>query len=193
MPRDQIVNFDSKVFIYVAWAGIGLLAIATVYSVVIGDWLGLLFLAGFLAASIGFVAYENRLPALFDVLFVSSALVNAVGWAWKYYDAIRGYDEVVHFYTTFTFTLSLGYLAFFAVRIHFQHHLWHFVLVIASFGISAGVFWEFFEWMVLPKPDNVLEDLAMDSLGAVLAGCLAAWVLGAESGQETAEPESKPA
>jgi hypothetical protein len=174
------VHFNSSIFAKVAWIGIALLAAAAVYSIVMGDWIGVLFLGGFLIASVVFVAFEDRLPTLFDLLFVSAALLNAVGWAWDYYRIIWGYDEIVHFYTTFAVTLSLGYLAFYAVREHFRDHRAHFILVISSFGISIGALWEIFEWLILVELTNPVEDLVMDTFGAVLAGYVAAWALGAE-------------
>jgi hypothetical protein len=175
------VDINHQAFARVAWAGNGLLALALIHALITGDWLAALFLGGFLAMAAVFVAFESRLPSLFDVLFVSAALVNAVGWAWDYYTSIAGYDEAVHFYTTFAVTLSVGYFTFFAMREHFRHHRAHFVLVISSFGISIGALWEIFELFVLPQPDNVAEDLLMDTFGAVLAGFLAAWALGAEN------------
>lgn len=175
------MNFNHPIFFKAAWVGNGVLALCVGYSALTGDWLGVLFLAGFLVASVCFVAFEGRLPMLFDMLFVGAALLNAIGWAWDYYTTIWGYDEAVHFYTTFAVTLSLGYLAFFAVREHFREHRWHFILVISSFGISLGALWEIFEWLILVKLTNPVEDLIMDTLGAVLAGFVAAWALGAEA------------
>jgi hypothetical protein len=181
------LNFNDPNFARAAWVGIALQALATAYSLVAGDWIAVLFMAGFLAASGVFVAFEDRLPTLFDLLFVGASLVNAVGWAFHYYDTVWGYDELVHFYTTFAVTLSVGYLVFFAVREHFRDHRFHFVVVISSFGISIGALWEIFEWIVLPVLTNPVEDLIMDTLGALLAGLLAAKALGAE----TAEREEK--
>lgn len=175
--RGGRVKLNHPSFARAAWLGNGLLALALGYSVFTADWFGALFLGGFLAASVIFVAFEDRLPTLFDALFVSSALVNAIGWAWDYYTTVWGYDEIVHFYTTFAVTLSAGYLTFFAVREHFRHHRLHFVLVISSFGISIGALWEIFEWIILPELTNPVEDMIMDSLGAILAGLVAAWAL----------------
>lgn len=180
------MNLDRPIFAKAAWVGIAALGLASVYSLVARDWIGGLFMVGFLAASIAFVAFEDRLPTLFDLLFVSSALVNAIGWAWDYYTTVWGYDELVHFYTTFAVTLSLGYLTFYAVRSHFRTHRTHFVLVIASFGVSIGALWEIFEWLILVKLTNPVEDLVMDTLGAILAGFIAAWALGAEPDEQEA-------
>ncbi len=118
---------------------------------------------------------------MFDLLFVVAALLNAVGWTWQAYTGIPGYDEFAHFFTSFTVTLSLGFLVYRSVREPFRQHRLHFVLVIASFGISLGAFWEIFEWAILRELINPVVDIIMDSLGAVLAGFAAAWFLGVES------------
>lgn len=172
---------SDAVYRIAAWSGIALLAGATVISAALGDWLGVAFLAAFLCASILFVVFETDLPPLFDFLFVSAAVVNAAGWVWNLYDTVWGYDEIAHFYTSFAVTLSVGYLAYAAVRSHFRNHLGHFVLIISSFGISLGAFWEIFELMVLQELTNPVVDLVMDTLGAILAGVLAAWALGSDT------------
>lgn len=97
---------------------------------------GALLIAVFLIASAAFVAIDTRLPSLFNFLFVAAAIVNAADWVWSFYVTIAGYDEAVHFYTTFAVTLSAGYLTYYSVREHFRHHRAHFVLVISSFGLS---------------------------------------------------------
>jgi hypothetical protein len=58
------------------------------------------------------------------------------------------------------------------------------VLVIASFGITLGTFWEIFEWAVLKQLPNPVVDIIMDSLGAVTAGVAAAWILGLQFHEE---------
>ena len=141
---------------------------------------GAAILALFLAASITFIAVEDQLPSLFSLLFVMAALLNAAGWVWGFYGSITGYDEFTHFFTTFAGTLALGFLMFKNVRAQFLDYRLHFVLVIASFGITLGVFWKIFEWLFLKQLANPVIDMIMDSIGAITAGVTAAWALGAE-------------
>ncbi len=176
-----MLNLDNKIYVVAAWIGIAVLAAALVLLVLRGSWLNALLLGAFLAAATAFVAFDQRLPSLFDLLFVVAALLNAVGWTWQAYTGIPGYDEFAHFFTSFTVTLSLGFLVYRSVREPFRQHRLHFVLVIASFGISLGAFWEIFEWAILRELINPVVDIIMDSLGAVLAGFAAAWFLGVES------------
>lgn len=44
-----------------------------------------------------------------------------------------------------------------------------FFLVITSFGISLGVFWEIFEWVTMIPEVNPVVDIMMNSLGAATA------------------------
>jgi hypothetical protein len=173
------MHLNSRGFTVAGWVGIGLLAVALVYVAIMGNWFGALLLAAFLAVSVAFVV-AKPLPSLFDLLFVAAAMLNAAGWVWNLYDRIMGYDEIAHLVTSFAVTLSLGFLVYREVREPFREHRLHFMLVIASFGITLGAFWEIFEWTLLRSLPNPIVDIMVDSLGAVGAGVFAAWALGLE-------------
>jgi hypothetical protein len=106
--------------------------------------------------------------------------VNAAGWVWNLYTRIWGYDELVHFYTTFAAALSFGYLAFYTMRKHFREHPWHFALAITSFGVTLGAWWEVVEWAVLKKLTDPVGDILLDSFGAMIAAFVALWALNQE-------------
>jgi VanZ family protein len=180
-----MIPTNHKTYVIAAWCGTALLAATLVPLLLGGQWLDATLLAGFLGMSAALLILPNGLPSLFDLLLVIAALINAAGWVWEIYDAIPGYDEFAHFYTTFAVTLALGLLVYKRVSEPFREHRTHFVLVIASFGISIGAFWEIFEWVVLKKLTNPVVDLMMDSLGAVAAGLVAAWFLGLRSREDS--------
>ena len=171
------VSLDRKSYRTAAWIGIALLVPAIITAIVMEKWWGTLMLAAFLIASIAFVAFEDRLPALFDLLFVTAALVNALGWALDLYTRVPGYDEVAHAFTMFAITLSFGFLAYHSVRAHFQTRGALYVLAIASFGLAVGALWEMVEWTFIPRLRDPVADLYMDAIGALAAGLLAAWAL----------------
>lgn len=175
------VDLDRKSYRTAAWIGIALLVPAIVTAIVMEKWWGILMLAAFLIASIAFVAFEDRLPALFDLLFVAAALVNALGWAFDLYTRVPGYDDVAHAFTIFAVTLSLGFLAYHSVRAHFRGRGTLYVLAIASFGLSVGALWEMIEWAFIGTLRDPVADLYMDAIGALAAGLLAAWALRQES------------
>ncbi len=93
-----------------AWGGQFLLALAIVVAVYQGKWQGVLTLTCFLLGALVFVALENRLPTLFDFLFVLAALLNAGGWVWDLFYLPGPYDEITHAFTTFSVTLALSFL-----------------------------------------------------------------------------------
>ncbi|MEO7910603.1 MAG: hypothetical protein ABIV47_13215, partial [Roseiflexaceae bacterium] len=95
-----------------AWIGQALLAIAIAVVLIKGQWLPAAALAGFLVISYLFVAFERKLPTLFDLIFVIAALINAGGWAWDLYNQPGPYDEIAHFYTIFAITLALGFMLY---------------------------------------------------------------------------------
>ena len=169
----------------IAWGGVALLAIGLVVVVVQGNWLGVGFLAGFLIAAVAFLKLEDRLPTLFDLVFVSAALVNAAGCAWDLYNKPGIYDEVAHFYTIFAITLACGFALYRELMGSFAGHRVLFVITIASLGIALGAVWEIAEWsadFVLPQQIvsglfDTVTDLILDSAGAVLAALLNLWGL----------------
>jgi hypothetical protein len=176
-------NLDHKGYRTAAWVGIALLALAIIAAIVMGKWWGVLMLAAFLIASIAFVAFEDRLPALFDLLFVAAALVNALGWVFNLYTRVPGYDEIAHGFTMFAITLSFGFLAYHPVRTLFQTRAALYVLALASFGLAVGALWEMIEWAFIGTLRDPVADLYMDAIGALAAGLLALWVLRYEPDQ----------
>jgi hypothetical protein len=119
--------------------------------------------------------------------------MNAAGWVWNEYKTIYGYDELAHLFTTFAVTLSLGFLVYWQVQHYFCDHHAHFVLVIASFGISLGALWEVFEWTLLGQLRDPVGDIVMDSIGALLAGLVAPWLLGTETSAAGSPSDNAPA
>lgn len=168
----DMFGLDGRAYRVAAWIGLALVAAALFGTALAGEWKGALVLTAFLAAAGGFLVFEDRLPALFDLLLVVAALLNAVGWVWGAFEWPGPYDEVTHAFTTFGVTLTLGFLTFYSVRVSFRSHGVLFVLVIASFGLAIGAFWEIVEWTtgVIGPLDDTLLDLTMDATGALLAG-----------------------
>jgi hypothetical protein len=188
-------NTNWRGYRYAAWAGQALLALAIVAVLVQGEWLPAAALAGFLVISYLFVAFERKLPTLFDLIFVIAALINAGGWAWDLYNKPGPYDEIAHFYTIFAITLATGYMLYDELMESFYKHRVLFVITIASLGIALGALWEVTEWLadfVIPKQIvsglfDTITDIMLDSAGAILAALLNLRGLH-ERAQASAEP-----
>lgn len=178
-------DMDWRGYRVAAWAGQALLGVAILVVLLRGDWFAAASLAGFLLASYLFVAFERRLPSLFDLLFVIAALICAGGWAWDLFNQPGPYDEIAHFYTSFAITLACGYLLYNGLRASFYDHRVLFVVMIASLGIAIGALWEVAEWVAdffTPKQIvsglfDTITDIILDSAGAVLAALLNLWGL----------------
>lgn len=177
-----------------AWLGQALLAIFVIFASVQGNWVNALALGFFLIASLVFVIRDDKLPTLFDFLFVAAALVNAIGWVWGLFNMPGPYDEIVHAYTTFAITLALSFLVYSSMLNIFRNHTLLYLLTIASFGIAIGAIWEVMEWSagkilsteVIESLDDTIIDLVMDSLGAGLAALISLFAL-----QEWTNPQTK--
>lgn len=169
----------------VAWAGQALLALFVIAAGLQGNWLNAFALACFLIASGVFVIRDDRLPTLFDFLFVLAALLNALGWVWGLFYTPGPYDEIVHAFTSFAIALALSFLVYGSMLNLFRHHKILYLLTIASFGIAIGALWEVSEWSagkifsteVIGSLDDTIIDLIMDSLGAGLAALISLWAL----------------
>lgn len=172
----------------IAWFGQFLLGLAFVFTVFQANWIGALTLAFFLLASLVFILMDERLPTLFDFLFVIAALLNAGGWVWGLFYQPGPYDEITHAFTTFSITLALSFLVYSSMLTVFCQHRLLYILTIVSFGISIGAIWEIFEWLVqvINDLDDTISDLVMDSIGATMAALLSLWAL-----QERTRPKSR--
>ncbi|MBD2258041.1 hypothetical protein [Pseudanabaena sp. FACHB-2040] len=169
-----------KGYRYAAWVGELLLGAAIVWALIQGQWQNALALGLFWVASLIFVIRDDKLPPLFDLLFVLAALANAGGWVWGWFYLPGPYDELVHAFTTFAIALALSFLVYQSMLPVFRQHTLLYLLTITSFGIAIGALWEVAEWSagkvlsteVIESLDDTIVDLIMDSLGAGLAAIL---------------------
>lgn len=186
-----MLTINWKGYRFAAWMGQTLLGIAVLAAAVQGKWQNAIALALFLIVSFVFVVKDDKLPTLFDFLFVLAALLNAGGWAWGWFYAPGPYDELVHVFTMFAITLALSFLVYRPMLPIFRQHTLLYLLTIASFGIATGALWEIAEWAagkilateVIGSVDDTVIDLIMDTLGSGLAAMISLWVLqkGADS------------
>ncbi|NDJ20507.1 hypothetical protein GS682_02385 [Nostoc sp. B(2019)] len=178
-------SLNWKGYRIIAWIGQALLTIFVIAAAVQGKWSNALGLAFFLVVSFVFVIRDDKLPTLFDFLFVLAALLNATGWVWNLFGMPGPYDEIVHAYTTFAITLALSFLVYGSMLNIFRNHTVLYLVTITSFGIAIGALWEVTEWTagkilsteVIESLDDTIIDLVMDSLGAGLAALISLWAL----------------
>ncbi|MGA7932656.1 MAG: hypothetical protein WCA35_03675 [Kovacikia sp.] len=168
-----------KGYRWLAWIGQAILGIASIMVLAQGRWMNALGLICFLIASLVFVLRDERLPTLFDFLFVVAALLNAGGWVWGWFHVPGPYDEITHAFTIFAITLALSFFAYHPMWSVFRQHTRLYLLTIASFGIAIGALWEVAEWLtgVIGNIDDTVTDLMMDALGAGIASLSSLWVL----------------
>ncbi|CBN56167.1 MULTISPECIES: hypothetical protein [Kamptonema] len=179
----QSINW--KGYRFAAWMGQTLLGIAVLAAAIQGKWQNAIALALFLIVSLVFLVKDDKLPTLFDFLFVLAALLNAGGWVWGWFYAPGLYDELVHGFTMFSITLALSFLVYSPMLPIFRQHTLLYLLTIVSFGIAIGALWEITEWSagkilatdVIGSIDDTVIDLIMDTLGSGLAAIISLWVL----------------
>ncbi len=180
------MNVNWRGYRIAAWIGQFFLAVAVAIEIARGNWIGAFALAGFLIGSLIFIVSDERLPTLFDFLFVVAALLNAGGWVWGLFYQPGPYDEITHAFTTFSVTLALSFLIYKPMLSLFWNHRVLYLLTIASFGIAIGALWEIFEWLTqaINSLNDTIVDLIMDCLGAAMAALLSLQALPAQNPQE---------
>ncbi|HET7414966.1 MAG TPA: hypothetical protein VFI97_04645 [Arthrobacter sp.] len=174
---------------------------------------GLIWSPAFIAAfvivfAVLLVPRITLMPRPFDAAFSFTVLVSAITGAAGWYESVPWWDIVAHVVTTGA-AAAMIYLVLARYEVVHNlldhgpsHHRPRIILLTAAFGLSAGVFWEFLEWIVYafdPKAVGVgyvdtVGDLAADTAGSLIAGVfLVAW---AHAGGGTHRPdaaERKPA
>lgn len=169
------LRLDLPGYRHAAWTGIVALVCLAIVAGAQGKLWGAVCLAVGAGAAVLFVLWQSRLPTLFSLLFVVALLMNGLGWVFDYW-SVPWFDPVTHAYTTFAVTLALGFAAYFSMVAEFRAHGPTYVLSIASFGLAIGGLWEIFEWTIGVEQSyrSVAVDLVADTVGALLAGLLAA-------------------
>ncbi len=125
----------------------------------------------------------NRIIAWW--LLAIAVLANIAGYVFNLYRQFVWFDEVVHAYTIFAITLVLALFLYGAALTGAGDHTLLLVLVIASVGLALGALWEVAEWAydqvvsgnaIKGKTDTII-DMIVDTLGALVAGWLASWMV----------------
>lgn len=172
------MNLNGPAYRAASWIGIAIASIGLVAALVLTWWIAAVWLAALLAYALWQVAWEERLPDLFDFLLVAAAVINAVGWAFNLFRRFAHYDQVAHGYTIFAITLTAGFLVYGSSEVRFAKTSPLFAVSIFCFGMALGGLWEIVESVfgVIGTIEDTVNDLIMDATGAAAAAVLSAWV-----------------
>jgi hypothetical protein len=146
----MICNANWEGYRKLAWAGVVLQALALVIVVMQANWIGTAFLTGFLVLSVAFLQLEQRLPTLFDLVFVSA------GFA-LYRELMGSYKghRLLFVVTIASLGIAIG-------------ALWEVAEWTADF---------FVEQQIVSGLFDTITDLILDSAGALVAALLNLWGL----------------
>lgn len=126
---------------------------------------------------------ENRIKVW--ALVGVALLFSILGSALNLYDKFWWFDEVLHGYAMFAYTLVVALFAYGVVLGGAREHRLLFVLAVGGVGLAMGAVWEILEWVydqivrpnaILAKTDTIL-DLVVDSIGALAAGYVCSRIL----------------
>lgn len=173
---------DRPTYVRCTWIILAVLVATSAYLAAVERWTGVAVLGGTVACSLAFILCQDRLPRLFNLLFVLAGAVNAGAYVFDLWDRIGVYDELVHAYTTFAIAAAFGYLALKDSPLAANRPWWRFIAAVTALGFGIGLLWEGFEWLIgmIGDTADTLVDLVMDTLGAVAAGLFCAWAANRE-------------
>ncbi len=131
-----------------------------------------------------------NVPRPFDLAFVCGMYFQAWGNRFNAFEAIHGYDKIVHFVLPVAVS-ALLYLALIRLQIVPDlseeagvHHHVAMVILTFAFGLTVGGFYDSYEWFAIKvlgeslyaNYGDTIGDLSDDALGALAAGALVvAW------------------
>ena len=136
-------------------------------------------LAAFIIPAAWFLIWRRRVrfPWLVDLMVTLTCFTDTLGNRMDLYDTVRRFDDVMHFVNTGVLTAAfiLVTLPPKATRAQvFERSL--------AFGVTAALLWEIAEYYaflstsgVVDRYEDTLGDLALGSLGSVVAGQLVYW------------------
>lgn len=148
-----------------------------------GNLFAILTHSAFLFLAILFLTDRKKFPQFFTSLFIIIALVNGAGWTFGLYEPYIFFDSISHCLSTLAVTLTLGNYFYRNIRHIIPKNPFEYFVLLISFGVLIGVFWEFFEvfaaYTFEPRIaggiDDVIDDLVVDTVGAVIAAFISVW------------------
>ncbi|KFA87968.1 hypothetical protein [Archangium violaceum] len=167
---------EGRGYTLAAWSGVLLILLCLALTLEAGRWSDAFLVSGFLALSIAYLTLVRQLPAVLDLVVVLTALLNAVGWGGGLLRRVWFFDDLLHLLTPLTgavlICLRLGQAVGPPLTAR-RALLW---TLATALTLSAGVLWEFAEWVAnsLRFPlEDTLPDLLLDTLGAMMGSALA--------------------
>ena len=158
---------------------VAILVGAAVYFAMRQEWYDAASISVLALLGAGFLAFRDRLPSLFSLLFLIAGGVNAAGYVFNLWHQPTIFDEAVHAATSFTVMAAAGWLMLGRTRLTATGERGRFVLAVTGLGLLLGLGWELFEWIIgiIGSRHDTIVDLAMDGIGAVAAALFCAWAL----------------
>lgn len=185
--------FDSNGFRYGGFVLTALALIAAAYLALQGRWLDAAVMAGFVLSGVVLALWRDRLPSLFTFLFALAGAINAAGYAFNLWTTPAWFDEAVHVFTPFAIVSALAWVLVKRDKASPSERTGLYLLKIVLLGLAVGIAWEGFEWLIgiIGSTRDTLIDLAMDTLGAVLAALFCLWAAHSERTELAESPRTQ--
>ncbi len=134
-----------------------------------------------LVALLWMIVGARRFPRVVTVTFLTAAVVNAFGWAYRWLDTVWMYDELAHTLVTFALTLPATMVLNQNQSLSARRVEMTFLFATIGIGLLGGFAWEVIEWIsdhYVPDPGHMsltdtIKDMTSNLLGATLAARLA--------------------
>ncbi len=169
--------FDNRQMRFGSFALVALTAICAVYLVLAGRAADAAILAALVVGSLAFLLWQDRLPALFTLLFTAVAALNGAGYAFDLWQRPVWFDEMVHVLTPFVLVSAIAWLLIQRDEAKPAMNRATYFFKVSLLGVLVGLAWEGFEFLDRNhrRPNRQRQDLLMDMIGAIGAALFCLW------------------
>ena len=161
-------------------ASIALAAVASLcaaYLAFAGQTIDAAILAVLVLATLAMLLWQDKLPALFTLLFTAVAALNGSGYAFGLWKRPVWFDEAVHLITPFAVVSAIAWILIQRDAAEPAHNRFGYFIKVAILGLFIGFAWEGFEYLfgIVGDRRDTASDLVMDGLGALAAAGFCLW------------------
>lgn len=152
-------------------------ALCAAYIALSGALIEAAILAALVIGALAMLLWQDKLPALFTLMFTAVAALNGCGYAFTLWGRPFWFDEVVHLVTPFVVVAAIAWILIRRDEAEPAHNKASYFTKVLVLGLMIGFAWEGFEYLagIVGSRRDTASDLVMDGLGALAAAAFCLW------------------
>lgn len=171
------MSIHNPLFRTFAWVLAAIVTLGAVYLVVHARYFDAAILFGFVAVAMAIGMWNDRVPALFTLLFGIVAAINAAGYVFNLWQSPWWFDEFVHVITPFALLGAIAWVLIERDMSNPTRNSATYFVKILFLGLLIGFAWEGFEYVVGIVGDQLdtILDLVADGIGSLFGAAFCLW------------------